>query len=157
MGYEPTYRESHLVVAALRILEHRTGKSPTPEEIADFLEINREKVGILVHELDKKKVLRVLQSPFDVRVDIVDPKPLETLPAEGDAPAVTEELADFAAKSKQKKQEMEEMLRGGEAEKRRRERVAKLEQEFKSFKPKKGELDSLFGSSSQDNDEDDDD
>jgi hypothetical protein len=36
------------------------------------------------------------------------------------------------------------MFRGGEADKRKRERVARLEQEFARFKPKPGALDGLF-------------
>lgn len=145
MGFTPTYQESHLVVAAIRILEHTTGKSPSADEIADLTALGREKVHILVHELAKREILRVLQTPFDVRVDVIDPKPLEDLPREDTGPAVAEELADFTERSREKNREMERMLRGGEAERRRRERVAKLEENFKNFKPKKGELDSLFG------------
>ena len=147
MGFTPSYQESHLVVAAVRILEHTTGKSPNADEIADLAGLGREKVHVLVHELASRKILRVLQTPFDVRVDVVDPKPLEDLPREDTGPGVAEELADFSERAKETKREMERMLRGGEAEKRRKERVAKLEEQFKTFKPKKGELDSLFGSS----------
>lgn len=153
MAFTPTYQESHLVVAAVRILEHTTGKSPDPDAIADLAGLGREKVHVLVHELANRKILRVLQTPFDVRVDVVDPKPLEELPMEDTGPGVSEELAEFSERSKEKKREMERMLRGGEAEKRRKERVAKLEEHFKSFKPKKGELESLFGGSGSDDSE----
>ena len=155
MAFTPTYQESHLVVAAVRILEHTTGKSPDPDAIADLAGLGRENVHVLVHELANRKILRVLQTPFDVRVDVVDPKPLEELPMEDTGPGVSEELAEFSERSKEKKREMERMLRGGEAEKRRKERVAKLEEHFKSFKPKKGELESLFGGSESDDSEDD--
>ena len=154
MSFTPSYQESHLVVAAVRILEHKSGKSPSADEIADLAGLGREKVHVLIHELAQRRILRVLQTPFDVRVDVIDPKPLEDLPKEDTGPGVAEELADFSERSKEKTREMERMLRGGEAEKRRKERVAKLEEQFKSFKPKKGELDSLFGSSDNDNDND---
>lgn len=147
MGFTPTYRESHLVVAAVRILEHTTGKSPNPDQIAELAGLGHEKVHVLVHELAARKILRVLKTPFDVRVDVLDPKPLEELPEEDTGPGVSEEIAEFTERSKEKQREMERMLRGGEAEKRRKERVAKLEEHFKSFKPKKGELESLFGAS----------
>ncbi|MEZ4651336.1 MAG: hypothetical protein R3E97_21600 [Candidatus Eisenbacteria bacterium] len=144
MGFTPTYNEE--TTSSWRpsgSWNTRPGKSPDPDAIADLAGLSREKVHVLVHELANRKVLRVLQTPFDVRVDVLDPKPLEDLPMEDTGPGVSEELAEFAERSKEKKREMERMLRGGEAEKRRKERVAKLEEHFKSFKPKKGARESL--------------
>jgi hypothetical protein len=149
MGYAPNYYESHLVVAAIRVLGHRNGRPPTPEEVAELLGYGTEKTYVLMHELKGRKIIRVMESPFDVRMEVIDPVPLETLPREASDPAMKEEIADFHSKSEKKQKDMERMFRGGEAEKRRRERVAKLEAQFKSFKPKPGGLDNLFGGAGQ--------
>ena len=144
MEFAPNYEEAHLFVAAVRVFAHQQGHSPTPEDVARFLELSTEKAFILVHELKKLGVLRVLESPFELRLDPGDPTPLESLPR-GESPSRFEgELNEFQSREQEKKKEMERMFRGGEAERRRRERVEKLEAEFMKFKPKPGALDSLF-------------
>jgi hypothetical protein len=151
----PEYEESHLVVAAVRILSHRDGRSPTPEDVAGFLGFSREKLYVLVHELRRLGILRGLETPFELRLDVGDPAPLETLPRSGEGPTIEGQLTEFHAKEKKKREEMERMLRGGEADRRRQERVAKLEQEFMKFKPKAGALDGLFKDSAGGAGEDD--
>jgi hypothetical protein len=140
----PAYEDAHLAVAAVRILSHRDGRSPTPEEVAGLLGFSTEKVYVLVHELRKLGILRALESPFDLRLDVGDPAPLETLPRGADGPSIEGELTEFQAREKEKQEKMERMLRGGEGDRRRQERVARLEKEFMKFKPKAGALEGLF-------------
>ena len=144
MEFTPGYEESHLLVAAVRVLQHREGRSPTPDEVAELLRMSSEKIHILVHELRKRGVLRALEGPFELRLDVGDPAPLEALPKGQTGPAIASELEQFHSEQQEKKKEMERMFRGGEADKRRKERVAKLEQEFSKFKPKPGSIDGLF-------------
>ena len=144
MEYSPEYEESHLLVAAVRVLMHREGRSPTPDEVAALLRISPEKAHILVHELRKRGILRALEGPFDLRLDVGDVAPLEELPKGQTGPAIASELEQFHSEQAEKKKEMERMFRGGEADRRRKERVAKLEREFSKFKPKHGAIDGLF-------------
>jgi hypothetical protein len=144
MEFTPSYEESHLLVAAVRVLTHRDGRSPTPEDVARFLQFSTEKTYVLIHELRKLEILRVLESPFEMRLDVGDPVPLESLPKGVSGPSIEGELAEFHSREQEKKQEMERMFRGGEADKRRKERVAKIAQEFMKFKPKPGAAGGLF-------------
>lgn len=144
MEFIPGYEESHLLVAAVRVLAHREGRSPTPDEVAAFIQLVPEKVNILVHELRKRGILKALEGPFEMRLDPGDPAPLESLPRGGTGPSIQGELEEFHSQLHEKKKEMERMFRGGEADRRRKERVAKLEQEFSKFKPKSGAIDGLF-------------
>jgi len=145
MGYTPNYHESHLIVAAIRILSHRNEQPPNPEEVAEFLAFSPEKTNIIVHELGQRMVLHILESPFDTRVDILDPKPLEALPKEESSEAMQSELEEFTEQVREKKQKIQKMFEGGEMEKKRQARSAKLEEQFKVFKPKKSDLYGLFG------------
>jgi hypothetical protein len=145
MTVRPNYQEAHLVVAGVRVLLFKEGRPPTPEEVAALLGMSVEKVHVLVHELSEMRVLRALRGPFTTHLDVIDPRPLEQLPRGDDEPAIKQELADFGEKSREKKIEMDRMFRGGEAERRRKERVSRLEEQFKTFKPKRGEFESLFG------------
>jgi hypothetical protein len=153
MSIAPGYEESHLLVAAIRVLNHRDGRSPTPEEVADLLAFSREKVYVLVHELRKLGILRALETPFEIRLDVGDPVPLEMLPRGDSGPSIAGELDEFHLREKEKKQEMERMFRGGDAEKRRKERVSRLEKEFESFKPKPGSIGGLFKPAPEDESE----
>jgi DNA-binding Lrp family transcriptional regulator len=144
MEFVPEYEEGHLLVAAVRVLMHREGRSPTPDEAAALLGLSPEKVHILVHELRKRGVLKALEGPFDLRLDVGDVAPLEELPKGQTGPAIASELEQFHSEQAEKKKEMERMFRGGEADKRRQDRVAKLEAEFNKFKPKPGSLEGLF-------------
>ena len=144
MEFIPGYEESHLLVAAVRVLTHREGRSPTPAEVAAFIQFVPEKVNILVHELRKRGILKALEGPFEMRLDPGDPALLEALPRGGSGPSIQGELEEFHSQLQEKKKEMERMFRGGEADRRRKERVAKLEQQFSKFKPKPGAADDLF-------------
>ncbi len=144
MEFIPSYEESHLLVAAVRVLAHREGRSPTAAEIAEFIRLAPEKVNILVHELRKRGILKALQGPFEMRLDPGDPTLLELLPRGDSGPSIQGELEEFHSQLQEKKREMERMFRGGEADRKRKERVAKLEREFTKFRPKRSGADGLF-------------
>jgi hypothetical protein len=144
MEFIPGYEESHLLVAAVRVLSHREGRSPTPGEVAEFIRYVPEKVNILVHELRKRGILKALEGPYEMRLDPGDPTLLEALPRGGAGHSIQGELEEFHSQLQEKKQEMERMFRGGEADRRRKERVAKLEREFTKFKPRPGAVEGLF-------------
>jgi hypothetical protein len=144
MEFTPEYEESHLVVAAVRVLTHRDGRSPTPAEVAELLQVVPERVNILVHELRKRGILKALLGPFEMRLDPGDPALIESLPRGASGPSIAGELEEFHSQLQEKKREMERMFRGGEADRRRKDRVAKLELEFTKFKPKRGAADDLF-------------
>src|SRR5262245_8509349 len=131
MAYTPSYQEAHLVVAAIRILHHQQGSPPTPEQVASLLHLPKEKVFVLVHELRTRNILHAMESPFEIRLDVLDPKPLEALPKTDGEPEMKGELDDFFEREKEKKAEMDRMFRGGEADKRRQDRVKRMEEEFR--------------------------
>jgi len=118
--------------------------------VAALLQFSSERVYVLVHQLRERSILRVLESPFELRLDVGEVGLLESLPRGEEAPSIEGELADFKSREQEKKAEMDRMFRGGEADKRRKERVARLEQEFGRFKPKPGALDGLFKKSPSD-------
>lgn len=144
MKLKPGYDDSHLVVAAIRILIHKDGRLPTPQDVAALLDVSPEKVNLLAYQLRELQVLKALEGPFELRLDIGDIAPLETLPRDSTGPSIKGELADFKVREKQKKAEMERMFLEGDADRRRNDRVSKLEKEFSSFRPKPGSIDGLF-------------
>lgn len=136
MAAGPTYEDAHLFVAAIRVFQHLEGRAPVAADVATLLRWSPEKANIVVHQLAERKVLFVTENPFESRLDVLDPAPIEKLPRAGTGPEIKGELDEFHEREKEKKLAMDRMFLGGEADKRRQERVKKLEDEFKNFKPK---------------------
>jgi DNA-binding Lrp family transcriptional regulator len=130
------YDEGHLVVAAIRVLAHRQeGRPPTVEEIAELLKLSREWVGVLVNALERAGAVRALTGPFETRVEIADASRLEDLPRGASSAGVDEELKEFAEKKRQEEEKLKHLFGGGAAS-REREKLDRMADRFKGYKPK---------------------
>ncbi len=138
MSSTPDYQEAHLVVAGVRVRQHLDGHPPTPEAVAQTIGVSVEKVFLVVRALRQRGVLTATETPFEMRLDVLDPTPLEQLPRDAKSSEFKGELDQFHEREREKQAEMQRMFLGGEAEKRRQDRVQKLEDEFKKFKPRGG-------------------
>jgi hypothetical protein len=137
MAAKPSYEDGHLVVAAVRILSHSDPKPPTPEAIAEILGLPHEFVRNLVVSLGSLGILRVMENPFESRVELADHTLLENLPRAADAPSIKDELESFIKRKKKEVEETEKMLSRDEMEKKKKEKIAKLEDEMKKMKKSK--------------------
>lgn len=136
MASKPSYEDGHLVVAAVRVLCHRDPKPPTPEAIAELVGLPKEFVRSLVVSLGDLGILHVMESPFEIRVEIGDHTLLESLPKGSEAPSIKAELDSFIKRKKKEVEETEKMLSLDEIEKRKKEKISKLEDEMKKMKGK---------------------
>ncbi len=131
-----SYEDGHLVVAAVRVLGHRSGKPPTPEEVADLVDMPAEFIRNVAISLGEEGILKVLENPFEIRLEIADHMKLETLPRKSEKPSIGDEIDEFLKKRKEKVKETEKMLSLEELEKRKKEKLAKLEEEMRKMKGK---------------------
>jgi hypothetical protein len=130
----PSYEDGHLVVAAVRVLTHRAEKPPTPEQIADLLGLAADFARALVVTLGDEGILKVIENPFEIRVEIGDHTRLEDLPREADGPTMTDELDTFIQKKQEEYEATEKMLSMDEIEKKRRDKMSKMEKEMRKMK-----------------------
>lgn len=137
MGIKPTYEDSHIVVAAVRVLSHKAAKPPTPEDVADLLGLAPDFVRNLIVALGKEGILRVIENPFEIRAQVADYLKLEELPREAEGPSIQTELDDFMKRKKQAEEDTERMLNLEEIEKRDKDKMSKLEEEMKKMKGKR--------------------
>lgn len=137
MATKPSYEDGHLIVAAVRVLCHRNPKPPTPQDLADLLGLPVEFARSLVVSLGDLGVLRVMENPFEIRVELGDHTLLENLTREADAPSIKTELDTFLERKKREVEETEKMLSLDEIEKRKKEKISKLEDEMKKMKKSK--------------------
>jgi len=91
----------------------------------------------LVISLGDEGILRVVENPFEIRAEIADYARLEDLPRTVDTPSIKDELDEFVKRKREAVEETQRMLRLGEIEKRKKEKLSKLEDEMKKMKGKR--------------------
>jgi hypothetical protein len=140
----PSYHDGHLVVAAVRILENREKHPPTEAEIGALLQWHPERVGLVTRGLVEMGVLKPVTTAYDMRLELADHLPLETLTADEESGGFADELAEFDRKSLEQQQKLEKLFDPGEMEKEKQKRAQSLDEEFKKFR--KGKPNNPFGS-----------
>jgi DNA-binding transcriptional regulator GbsR (MarR family) len=137
VSHAPPRAQAHLIVGAVRVLAHKTGRPPSIEEVAELLGWSRELTGHLARGLEAHGIVQLLKSPFDVRLEIADHLAVEKLPVEDAGPGLKDEVDAFHEEFKKRQEELQNLFDSGEAEKRKKERLQGLEDELKGFKAPK--------------------
>jgi DNA-binding transcriptional regulator GbsR (MarR family) len=137
MEFTPNYDQSHLVVAAVRILAHKDEKSPTMEEIGELLGISHEVIGAVARALDSRGIVKINMTPFDTRVEVADHAALEELPREDTGAAMKEEVDAFLERTKDKQEKIEKLFGEEEYQKRKKKKQTGLEAQLNEFQKKK--------------------
>lgn len=132
----PTQARAHLLVAAIRVLRHRQGRPPRPEEIAELLGWAVEETYVVTRELVDHGALHMHETPFEVRLEIIDHHKLDELPEE-EGEALQTEVDEFRRLDRSRKDKLEEMFSTGELDRRKQEETEALEKQFAEFKKKK--------------------
>ena len=136
MAHKPCYEDGHLIVGAVRVLSHNSDKPPTPEDIADLLGLAPDFVRNLAVALGDEGILKVVENPFGIRTEVKDHLKLEELPREAQGPSIQDELDEFVKKKKKEVEDTEKMFTLDEIEKRKQEKLSKLDEEMKKMKGK---------------------
>lgn len=137
MEFVPGRGQGHLIVAAIRVLTHLGRRPPTEEEIAAHLGISREIALHILRGLEAKAIVQTIKNPFDVRYDVGDYERLEDLPVQATGPDLGHEIEDFHRKSEDRQKRIEQMMRDADPERKTREKVSKIEEEFRRFSKKR--------------------
>ena len=130
------YELGHLIVAAVRVLAHRDRRSPEEEAVADLLGLPPEYVRNAIRHLADASILRVVRTPFEVRIEVADHTRLEELPHEEEGPAMEEEVRQFMGTKRDKQVGLEKLFRAGELDEKARSRQTDLEQKLRGFRPR---------------------
>ena len=101
------YREGHLFVAAIRILEHKNGAPPELKEISELLGFSAEQTGLISRRLQEHGIVKIVESAFGDRWGIEDHLAVEELPKETAASQMDEALERFKAEKSKMAQKIE--------------------------------------------------
>lgn len=74
------YNEGHLLVAAVRVLEHQSHRPPTVDEVCQMLSMSLEQGHLLCRKLEELKIVEIVEGSYGVRLFIRDHIRLEEIP-----------------------------------------------------------------------------
>ena len=131
-----TRGEGHLVLAAIRVLEHLNGKLPSPAEVADLLDESESSVRLWLNRLQDLEAVVQVESAFETHVEIKDHLQVEHLDQEA-GPAITESLAEFDRKKEAEAERMANLFDSGDHEKKRREKIDAMDADLENFRSRK--------------------
>jgi DNA-binding Lrp family transcriptional regulator len=115
MNDQGMYGQAHLFVAAIRILEHGKGISPSLKEISDTLNLSREETARISRRLDDAGIIGTAISGTEERFYIKDHLLIENIPKEVKTSAMMEEILRVKAEKEAKLSQIEGMMKKGPA------------------------------------------
>lgn len=128
--------EAHLLLAGIRVLSHREGRPPTPEELAELLEQSASAVRLQLTFLEDRGAVALVKSAFETHCEIRDHLQVEQLPEES-GPEISEDLKDFDRRKKAEAEKMAHLFDSGEHEDEQRRKMDKMGDELDAFRKKK--------------------
>jgi hypothetical protein len=123
------YTEAHLLVAAIRVLEHQKKQPPTVEEASAMISISPEAGYALCRRLKEKGIVRTVEGAFGWKLFVEDHLQIEELPRGEKKYDLAQELAAFQKKQQEKSKTVEAIQE--ELARKRNEKFAEIEARFK--------------------------
>lgn len=131
-----TRNEAQLLLAAIRVLVHRQERSPTPEEVAELLQMSASPVRMQLAALQDLGAIALVTSAFETHAEIRDPATISELPEEA-GPAISEDIKDFDRRKQEEAEKMAHLFDSGEHEKQKQEQLRRMDADLRAFKRKK--------------------
>ncbi len=132
-----TREDGHLVVAAVRVLAHRLGGPPTPEQAAELLGMAPETVRLHVMALQEAGIITLVTSAYESHLEVRDHALLDQLEKGTEQAAMDEALAEFDQRKQEEAERMSQLFTDGEHERRRKDKFKGMDEGLMNFEKKK--------------------
>ena len=123
------YSDAHLVVAAIRILEHRNSASPSIDEVCRTISFSLEQGNFICRKLNEINIIDIVEGAFGTKLFIKDHLLLEKIPQEATEDNLEKELKKFQNAKKDYIQKIKVFK--AEQEKKKKNLFSELEKKFK--------------------------
>ncbi|MBW1867049.1 MAG: hypothetical protein JRI38_04805 [Deltaproteobacteria bacterium] len=135
MQQKDFYSNAHLVVAAIRIIEHQKSTEPTVDAICRFLSFSPEQGNFICRQLRKMGILNNIESAFGIRLFIKDHLKLEEISRGEQDSRLEKELANFQSN----REDMDKKVKSFQSEQAQKQKdlFAELEKKLKTGLEKK--------------------
>ena len=145
-GPTTLYEDAQILLAGVRLFQHREERLPSLEELAEFTRFSVESVHHLCNRLEKIGALERIRGAFEDRISLKDPLKAETLREVPDTPDIAEDVKKWKEQKETALKEVEDKFSGDTARQERENQFAEIEQKLRKGgkEDKKSPLDDLF-------------
>jgi len=126
------YSQSHLIVAAIRVLSHTGVEAPSISEVCDLLKFSLEQGHLICKKLHDAEIIEMVEGPFGIRLFVRNHLKIEEIPQNIEGTSLKDELEKFQSSRKDFKDRIEKFQSRKEQE--QRELFAKIQEKFKKTK-----------------------
>jgi len=123
------YSDAHLVVSAIRILEHRNSAPPSIDEVCRIISFSMEQGNFVCRKLNEMNIINVVEGAFGTKLFIKNHLLLEDIPKGATDDNLEKELKKFQESKKDYTQKVK--LFQSEQEKKKKHLFAELEKKLK--------------------------
>jgi hypothetical protein len=135
------YQAAHVFIAGIRVFEHLHKRPPALKDLSDILRMSEEELSLLSRKLVDDDIAVMIVSGAEVRYGIGDFTKIESLPREGEAPRMAEEISQFQNRQQTRLKEIEKSLNEGGEKKKVFSDLEKALKDPSSLQKKKNPLD----------------
>ncbi len=129
------YKNAHLVVAAIRLLEHQHSNYPSIEMVCKTLAFSLEQGNLVIRKLKEKGIVDIAEGAYGTRLFIRDHLAIENIRQEKKEDNLAQELEKFQNAQKQHLKTIESIKAKQAAQKKNL--FAEIEQKLKKDLEKK--------------------
>ncbi len=129
--------DGHAHVGAIRVLQYRLSRPPTPDEVAEILGSQVEVTLHRLRALQQLEIVVLVENPFEIHVSVGNHASLDDLPEDVSESGLSDAVEDFKKRNAEKADQMVRIFEETDEEAERRETNEQRAQDLQKFKPKK--------------------
>jgi hypothetical protein len=129
------YSQAHLMVAAIRVFEHKNSRPPTIGELCQAIDFSIEKGNFICRKLEELDIIEAVEGSYGTRLFVRDHLNIEDIPRGESDNHFEEELKKFQDNRKAISQKVETFQ--AEQKKKKKDLFAEMEKKLKTELEKK--------------------
>ena len=129
------YSQAHLIVAAIRVFEHKKSRPPTIGDLCQTIDFSIEKGNFICRKLEELDIVEAVEGSYGTRLFVRDHLKIENIPRGESDNSFEEELKKFQDNRKALSQKIETFQ--AEQKQKKKDLFAEMEKKLKSELEKK--------------------
>jgi len=89
------YKDAHLVISAIRVLEHRNSVPPSIDDVCNFISFSLEQGNYICRKLSETGIIEIVEGAFGIRLFVKNHLAIEEIPKDAKVNSMEEELKKF--------------------------------------------------------------
>ena len=129
MKKKDLYKNAHLVVAAIRILDHQNGMPPAVGTLASILAFSVEECSYICRRLHELEIIDIVEGVFGTKIFIKNHLAVEDIHRSADDPDINEDIHKFMSSKKNYEKEIKAIK--ANQEKKQKDLFAQIDKKLK--------------------------